>query len=1480
MMSPIPTPKPRPSGPFLFPKAQSTVLPDPAKFFSPNLVSTPLPTNSFFQNFVLNNGDQPEYIHPYLIKPSPSSSSLSLSYPSFFSTSAFIYQVFNADLTIGKTSPEDSINHAKQQVISSYDDLSVTLDIPSSNLRFFLVRGSPYLTMAVTQKTLISITTIHAILSFSSNESLTKYKFQLNNGQTWLLYASSGIKLSNHGLSEITSDSEFMGMIRIAILPDSSNPNYEIVLDKHSSCYPVSGRASLSKPFCVEYEWEIKGWGDLLLLAHPLHLQLLANDDNGVTVLDDFKYRSIDGELVGVVGDSWVLRTDPVSVTWNSTRGVKEDSHNEIVSSLLNDVKGLDSSSITTASSYFYGKLIARAARLALIAEEVHFPDVIPAIRKFLKETIEPWMEGTFNGNGFLYDPKWGGLVTKQGSTDSGADFGFGIYNDHHYHLGYFLYGIAVLAKIDPSWGRKYKPQAYSLMADFMNLGRRSNSNYTRLRCFDLYKLHSWAGGLTEFADGRNQESTSEAVNAYYSAALMGLAYGDSQLISLGSTLTALEIHASQMWWHLKKEDDDGDHNLYGVDFTRENRIVGVLWANKRDSGLWFAPPAWKECRLGIQVLPLLPITEALFSNVKYVKDLVEWTLPALNRDGVGEGWKGFVYALEGIYDKESALEKIRKLKGFDDGNSFTNLLWWIHSRGDEVEEGDGLFEDFFFAAVAMVTWPRSSGIGRGNGEGRVGDTGVCDLSILHLTLTFASQVENKSVINIGDNAAAVQKFHSYSPATPPPSPSFSPPLPFTPPLTSSLPSSTDSPTLTPPALPPPSPLLPLVMHPKKQPGKSFLFPQVQSTVLPDPSNFFSPNLVSSPLPTNSFFQNFVLKNGDQPEYIHPYLIKSSLSSLSISYPSRFFSSAFIYQVFNADLTFGKTNPDPNGKHIISSYDDLSVTLEIPSSNLRFFLVRGSPYLTMAVTQRTQISLTTVHAILSFSSNDSLTKYTIQLNNGQTWLIYASSSVKLSSHGLSEITSDDEFTGIIRVAVLPNSNSKYKTILDSFSSCYPISGKASLSKPFSVEYKWEKKGWGDLLLLAHPLHLQLLANDNSDITVLDDFKYKSIDGDLVGVVGDSWVLETDPVYVTWQSTTGVKEESYNEIVSALMKDVESLNSSSITTTSSYFYGKLIARAARLALIAEEVCFLDVIPTVRKFLKETIEPWLEGTFNGNGFLYDAKWGGLVTKQGSTDSGGDFGFGIYNDHHFHLGYFLYGIAVLSKIDPAWGRKYKPQAYSLMQDFMNLGRRSNSNYTRLRCFDLYKLHSWAGGLTEFADGRNQESTSEAVNAYYSAALMGLAYGDVDLVATGSTLTALEILATQMWWHVKAGDNLYEEDFTRENRLVGVLWANKRDSGLWFAPAEWKECRLGIQVLPLLPITEALFSNVKYVKDLVDWTLPSLNREGVGEGWKGFVYALEGIYDEDNALEKIRNLKGFDDGNSLTNLLWWIHSRGDEVK
>lgn len=60
--------------------------------------------------------------------------------------------------------------------------------------------------------------------------------------------------------------------------------------------------------------------------------------------------------------------------------------------------------------------------------------------------------------------------------------------------------------------------------------------------------------------------------------------------------------------------------------------------------------------------------------------------MPDLKREGVGEKMKGFVYALQGIFDNEGAFKNIKTLKEFDDRNSMTNILWWICSRGWNVE--------------------------------------------------------------------------------------------------------------------------------------------------------------------------------------------------------------------------------------------------------------------------------------------------------------------------------------------------------------------------------------------------------------------------------------------------------------------------------------------------------------------------------------------------------------------------------------------------------------------------------------------------------------------------------------------------------------------------------------------------------------------------------------------------------------------------
>jgi endoglucanase Acf2 len=70
-----------------------------------------------------------------------------------------------------------------------------------------------------------------------------------------------------------------------------------------------------------------------------------------------------------------------------------------------------------------------------------------------------------------------------------------------------------------------------------------------------------------------------------------------------------------------------------------------------------------------------------MFPDKHYVKELVDWATESINNENVTDAWRGFIYALKAIYDPRAALEAATSLNGHDDGNSYSNLLWWIHTR-------------------------------------------------------------------------------------------------------------------------------------------------------------------------------------------------------------------------------------------------------------------------------------------------------------------------------------------------------------------------------------------------------------------------------------------------------------------------------------------------------------------------------------------------------------------------------------------------------------------------------------------------------------------------------------------------------------------------------------------------------------------------------------------------------------------------------
>jgi endo-1,3(4)-beta-glucanase len=163
-------------------------------------------------------------------------------------------------------------------------------------------------------------------------------------------------------------------------------------------------------------------------------------------------------------------------------------------------------------------------------------------------------------------------------------------------------------------------------------------------------------------------------------------------------------------------------------------------------------------------------------------------------------------------------------------------------------------------------------------------------------------------------------------------------------------------------------------------------------------------------------------------------------------------------------------------------------------------------------------------------------------------------------------------------------------------------------------------------------------------------------------------------------------------------------------------------------------------------------------------------------------------------------VYAIAAIAKRDQEFLNKYSEEINIYVRDYANPSH-NDPYFTFTRCKDWFTWHSWAAGLYEFADNRNQESTSEAINGYYAVSLLGKVLENKELDDFGRFLTATEVISTKAYWQMPSYNPVYPEQF-RKNLMVGILWSTKVDYTTFFGgKAEFIH---GIQFLPFTPMTE----------------------------------------------------------------------------
>ena len=186
--------------------------------------------------------------------------------------------------------------------------------------------------------------------------------------------------------------------------------------------------------------------------------------------------------MIGVVGNSWIMKEPLTPITWGAPREIDADKVENVREALNGDI-GMG---VYADDTYFGGKQMAALGRLALIADELGETDLAGQYRDNLLKAMESWLNPSTGK--LVYDQTWGGIVDQNGINDPGANFGMGFYNDHHFHFGYFVYSAAVLAKAMPDFQQNYGAAILSLIRDYANpaLGA-SDPHFTFMRSKDWY---------------------------------------------------------------------------------------------------------------------------------------------------------------------------------------------------------------------------------------------------------------------------------------------------------------------------------------------------------------------------------------------------------------------------------------------------------------------------------------------------------------------------------------------------------------------------------------------------------------------------------------------------------------------------------------------------------------------------------------------------------------------------------------------------------------------------------------------------------------------------------------------------------------------------------------------------------------------------------------------------------------------------------
>lgn len=295
--------------------------------------------------------------------------------------------------------------------------------------------------------------------------------------------------------------------------------------------------------------------------------------------------------------------------------------------------------SLDPGPSYENGKAMARFANLVHLADQMGRTTERDYFLSELKTRLEDWF--TVGGEQeYSYNAKWDVLT--------GYPSGYGAdnqINDHHFHMSYAIVSAATIAQYDPEWAtqEQWGGMVNMLIRDANNWDREDEL-FPFLRSFDIYAGHSWAAGHGDFAEGNNQESSSESMNYASAVILWGEVTGQTEIRDMGIFLYATETTAVEQYWF------DIDEEVFPDNYP--HAALAMVWGSKGVHATWFGGDP--EFVHGINFLPITSGSLYLGRHTDYV--LKNYNEIVEERSGQPKLWKDLFWLYLSMSDPNQAL--------------------------------------------------------------------------------------------------------------------------------------------------------------------------------------------------------------------------------------------------------------------------------------------------------------------------------------------------------------------------------------------------------------------------------------------------------------------------------------------------------------------------------------------------------------------------------------------------------------------------------------------------------------------------------------------------------------------------------------------------------------------------------------------------------------------------------------------------------